>query len=156
MLEFLEQILYTMRGFSLISKLGSLRFERKALDFVTKLIEAEYKALNPPKVPRITASVCAPLKSNAPSIVESVNRAFSKHFGSHVVEMEITIASEDFSAFQGSHDIPYTYWNFGGSSDTAGEDNIPKNHSPFFAPKIQPTLQTGADAMALAVLVFLA
>ncbi|KAF2642498.1 hypothetical protein P280DRAFT_505904 [Massarina eburnea CBS 473.64] len=39
-----------------------------------------------------------------------------------------------------------------GSADTDGE--VATNHSPFCAPDIEPTLQTGVDAMALAVLSF--
>jgi amidohydrolase len=127
----------------------------KVLHVVATSIEAECKALNAPKSPSIISSVRAPLTRNSPSIVEPIHRAFSRHFGQNAVEMEITPATEDFSTLQGPHNIPYAYWNFGGSPEAGGESDIPKNHSPFFAPAIQPTLQSGTDAMALAVLCFL-
>lgn len=63
--------------------------------------------------------------------------------------------------------VPYCFWTFGGmdperwykkSDDPKWgiiTDDIPVNHSPFFAPVIQPTLQTGVDAFLVAALTFL-
>ena len=83
----------------------------KVLDLVTSSIEAECKALKAPKGPTITSSVRAPLTSNSPSIVDPVEEAFSRYFGSDLVEMKATPATEEFSALQGPHEIPYAYWN---------------------------------------------
>lgn len=69
--------------------------------------------------------------------------------------MELTRACEDFSTLGGSHNVPYAYRNFGGSGNTTG-GAVATNHSPYFAPVIESTLRTGVDAMALAVLTFLA
>jgi metal-dependent amidase/aminoacylase/carboxypeptidase family protein len=66
--------------------------------------------------------------------------------------MKLTRACEDFAILEFSHNVPYTYWNFGGSDSKEGE--VPSNHSPFSAPPVQPTLRAGTDAMALAVLSF--
>jgi hypothetical protein len=48
--------------------------------------------------------------------------------------------------------IPYTYWGFGGFA--AGTESFP-NHSPFFGPAMQPTLNTGTQAAVVAALAFL-
>src|SRR3954454_14048942 len=60
--------------------------------------------------------------------------------------------------------VPYAYWGIGGidpatyrravEAGRASED-IPVNHSPMFAPVIQPTLDTGTQAMVTAALAWL-
>lgn len=70
---------------------------------------------------------------------------------------------EDLSNLAKLHGIPYASWSFGGTGaeqwDDAVKNNtvnlLPHNHHSDFAPVIQPTLNTGTDAMALAVLTFL-
>jgi hypothetical protein len=71
--------------------------------------------------------------------------------------MVLTPACEDFALLGAKHGVPYAYWNFGGSAEGAGDAGgaVPTNHSPYFAPEVDLTLKTGADAMALAALTFL-
>lgn len=128
----------------------------RVLELVKNSIEAECKALKAPKSPIITSSIRAPLTRNSASIVDPLDKAFSHYFGSDLVEMQITPATEDFSALQGPYEIPYAYWNFGGSPPSKSDSPLPSNHSPFFAPEIKPTLKAGADAMTLAVLTIMA
>ena len=61
--------------------------------------------------------------------------------------------------------MPYTYWGVGGiDADkykralAAGrvEQDIPVNHSEFFAPVIEPTLSTGTQTLVIAALAYLA
>src|SRR5207249_10981757 len=63
-------------------------------------------------------------------------------------------ASEDFSDIPNALGTPYTYWGIGGigadkyaRARAAGrvEQDIPVNHSEFFAPVIEPTLSTGTQ-----------
>ena len=62
-----------------------------------------------------------------------------------------TSASEDFGSFGQAWQVPAVFWFVGGTDpDTyaaaraTGEVNkIPSNHSPYFAPVIHPTLETG-------------
>ncbi|PSN70427.1 metal-dependent amidase/aminoacylase/carboxypeptidase [Corynespora cassiicola Philippines] len=119
----------------------------EAIELIEKKIQSDCKAAGTPKEPIIKFSVRAPLTKNDP------DTAFESHFGTKSLPMRLTRACEDFSTLAATHDIPYTYWNFGGSASTEGE--VPTNHSPFSAPCIEPTLKTGMDAMALAVLSFL-
>lgn len=74
-------------------------------------------------------------------------------------------ASEDFSNIPNAFGTPYTYWGVGGSDPEkyaravkAGrvEQDIPVNHSEFFAPVIEPTLSIGTQALVVAALTYLA
>ncbi|KAJ8069655.1 hypothetical protein OCU04_000088 [Sclerotinia nivalis] len=125
----------------------------KLLPFIKETIEAECIALKSPKAPIIKSRVRAPLTSNSQSIAEPIRDAFSTFFQSGLLDMEMTKATEDFSALQGPYGVPYAYRNFGGTKSKDAE--IAVNHSPFYTPEIQPTLQSGTNAMTLAVLTFL-
>lgn len=77
--------------------------------------------------------------------------------------MDPNPASEDFSNLARAVNKPYLIWIFGVVDpeewDKAAAEGtlsqFPYPHSPFFAPKIQPTMSTGVDAMSLAALTFL-
>ena len=73
-------------------------------------------------------------------------------------------ASEDFSDISSALGTPYTYWGIGGvdpdtfrAAERAGrvDQDIPVKHSAAFAPVIQPTLETGTDALVTAALAWL-
>lgn len=74
-------------------------------------------------------------------------------------------ASEDFSDIPAALGVPYTYWGLGGAdadayrrAEEAGRvlQDVPVNHSPAFAPVVQPTLETGTAALVVAALAWLA
>ncbi|KAG5659726.1 hypothetical protein KAF25_002285 [Fusarium avenaceum] len=88
------------------------------------------------------------------AIVSPISKVFESYFGSNGGEMSFTRACEDFSTLGAVHSVPYAYWNYGGTP-IGTKKPFATNHSPFFAPAIQPTLKTGTDAMALAALAFL-
>ena len=68
-------------------------------------------------------------------------------------------ASEDYSAFIDAG-VPSMYFWIGGTDRAAYEASrakgiaLPVNHSPHFAPTPEPTIQTGVEAMTLAVFEF--
>lgn len=126
----------------------------KVLGLIEQKISEECRSAETPKEPIFNYSVRAPLTSNDADSTSQVRNTFDAYFGASSVSMKLTRACEDFSSLGADYKVPYTYWNFGGSSTTEGE--IPTNHSPFFAPVIEPTLEAGTDAMALAVLSFVA
>ena len=72
--------------------------------------------------------------------------------------------SEDVSWFAREAGVPLVFWFWGGvdpeayaAAAAAGtlERDIPTNHSPFFAPVLQPTLDRGVDALVVAAREFL-
>jgi len=136
--------------FLLDIKTAKPKVRDEVLVFVKKSIEAQCKEMDCPKDPLFTSRVRAPLTTNAESAVKPIREAFSSYFASNLLPMELQRATEDFSALQGSLEIPYAYWNFGGTSPS--DEEIAYNHSPFYAPAIDPTLKCGIDAMALATL----
>jgi hippurate hydrolase len=62
-------------------------------------------------------------------------------------------ASEDFSRLPDAFGTPYTYWGVGGFAPGTA---APANHSPHFAPLIQPTLSASTEAIVVAVLAYVA
>jgi hippurate hydrolase len=81
-----------------------------------------------------------------------------------VVDPGAITGSEDFGVFGDTIGVPYCYWILGGTepatylaaveADRVDED-IPSNHSPFFAPVIEPTVATGVSALVVATLTWL-
>lgn len=106
-----------------------------------------------------------PLTDNDASVNERVTAAFVDHFGAdRVFRTESFTASEDFSRIPDAFGTPYTYWAVGSTPAETYRDalernavaaEIPANHSPFFAPAIDPTLETMTRAAAVAALAYL-
>ena len=74
------------------------------------------------------------------------------------------VNAEDVSWFAREAGVPLVFWFWGGAdpvafaaAQAAGtvERDIPTNHSPFFAPVLQPTLGRGVDALVVAAREFL-
>jgi hypothetical protein len=103
---------------------------------------------------------------NDSEVTEKITSAFRSHFGPETVyNLGRVTASEDFSHVPNALGTPYTYWGVGCSDPEkyeqalkAGrvEQDIPVNHSEFFAPVIEPTLSTGTQALVVAALTYLA
>src|SRR3546814_15736703 len=81
--------------------------------------------------------------------------AFHAEFGDAAREAQRASASEDFSEFGRAWNVPYVFWFVGGTDPAtyakAAADgtvrDIPRNHSPRFAPVLEPTFDVGARAM---------
>jgi metal-dependent amidase/aminoacylase/carboxypeptidase family protein len=71
-----------------------------------------------------------------------------------VAEIEPLMGSEDFGALGAAIGVPSVFWMFGGhdAATLEGDGPVPVNHSPFFAPVIEPTLSTGVQAALTAIL----
>jgi hippurate hydrolase len=85
--------------------------------------------------------------------------AFLAHFGDErLMPMPLVTASEDVGHFGEVAGVPTVFWFWGGldtqtvlSAMAEGRlDSLPGNHSPYFAPVIEPTLTTGIQALTLA------
>lgn len=104
-----------------------------------------------------------PATVNDETSVGILRERVEAYFRGDLVDMEKPSASEGFSLLAPAAGAPYVMCAFGGIEaktwDEAvqkGKTNeLPSNHSPYFAPVIQPTLRTAVDAMALTALTFL-
>jgi hippurate hydrolase len=128
------------------------------LSAIKRICCAECAASNAPKDPEFTELDSYPLTENDAVATAKVAAAFNAQFGDKAHETGPASASEDFSIFGRSWEVPYVFWFVGGTDPKtyleAIKNNqlnsIPSNHSPKFAPVINPTLKTGLQAMMIA------
>ena len=134
------------------------------LGAIRRIVTAECQASGSPREPEFELYDRFPLTDNDPETTARVAAAFSGFFGERAVTIGQQSASEDFSAIPDALGVPYTYWCIGGSdaeayrrAERAGRvaQDIPVNHSAAFAPALQPTLDTGTQALVVAALAWL-
>ncbi|EHK80206.1 amidohydrolase [Saccharomonospora azurea SZMC 14600] len=134
------------------------------LKAIERIVTAECHASNSPREPRFELFGRYPLTDNDPDVTRRVADAFADFFGDDATALGRWSASEDFSDLVGDHGIAYSYWGIGGIDpeqyDRAAREgrlgqDIPANHSPGFAPAIQPTLDVGTQALVVAALEWL-
>lgn len=110
----------------------------------------------PPPDIRITEGAKAVM--NDPAMVERAAKVLKAAFGDSFQATPPRTASEDFSEFINAG-VPSMFFNIGvyepervaAARDGTGPP-LPSNHSPLFAPVPKPTIETGVEAMTLAVL----
>ncbi|SEQ17823.1 hippurate hydrolase [Mycobacterium sp. 88mf] len=131
---------------------------------IRRVVIAECQASDSPRDPEFELYASFPLTVNDEAVTARVEAAFGEYFGDRAQTMPAGSASEDFSDIPAALGAPYTYWGFGGIDDEAfraavaadrARVDIPVNHSPRFAPVIQPTLDTGTEALVVAGLSWL-
>ena len=132
---------------------------------IQRIVTAECAASGSPRDPEFDYYEHAPLTDNDPGVTAKLIDTFTGVFGDRVVVPPRVLGSEDFSDIARGVSAPYSYWLFGGTDPeifakaaAAGRlsSDIPSNHSPHFAPVIQPTLDTGTTALVAAALSWLA
>lgn len=139
-----------------------VNFSAFQLSAIKRICNAESAASNAPKEPEYTDLDSYPLTENDAIDTEKVAAAFHAVFGDKAHETGPASASEDFSIFGRSWKVPYVFWFVGGTDPKTYLDaiknnelnSIPSNHSPKFAPVINPTLKTGLQAMMTAAAAF--
>ena len=139
---------------------------QRMIDSIERMVKAECEASRSPHAPEFEYFDQYPLTDNNPEVTEKITSAFRSHFGAETVfDLGRLTASEDFSDIPDAFGTPYTYWGVGGIDPEkyqraldAGrvEQDIPVNHSEFFAPVIEPTLSHGTQAIVVAALTYLA
>lgn len=119
---------------------------------IERIVRGECEAAGSPQPPTFEYYDQFPLTDNNAEATATVTEAFREHFGdAKVIPLGRIPASEDFSRVPDAFGTPYTYWGVGGFPAGQG---VP-NHSPFFAPLIQPTLDAGTEAIVVATLAYL-
>jgi amidohydrolase len=135
------------------------------LEAIRRIVSAECQASGSPREPEFELFDRFPLTDNDAGTTERVAAAFGDFFGDRAGEISQQSASEDFSDIPDALGVPYTYWCVGGvdpgtyqRAEQAGRvaQDIPVNHSAAFAPVVQPTLDTGTQALVVAALAWLA
>jgi hippurate hydrolase len=134
------------------------------LEAIERIVRAECQASGSPRDPELELFDRYPLTDNDAEVTHRVAAAFTDHFGDRTGELPAQSASEDFSDIPHALGVPSTYWGIGGAdpevyraAEVAGRiaQDIPVNHSATFAPVVQPTLDTGTEALVVAALAWL-
>jgi amidohydrolase len=137
----------------------------KVLDAVERIVHGEAHTAGAPRDPEIETTASFPALTNDVDTTATVAEAFEAHFGAErTIQAPLVPASEDFGRFAARGGFPSTFWFVGGAdADKWGEafaagrlaEDIPSNHSPYFAPVQEPTLSTGIEAMITATMCWL-
>jgi hippurate hydrolase len=131
----------------------------RVLASVRRIVEAEAAASGAPKPPAFEVISEYPLTRNDASAVGKVVEAFERRFGKDDLrEIGPATASEDFGRFGEAWKVPSVFWVVGGTDRKAYEAakaagtlaELPVNHSPDYAPVVDPTLRAGVEAMLTA------
>lgn len=142
------------------------RTRSDVLEAVRRIVDAECRASRSPREPDVELFDRYPVTDNDETTTRTIAEAFTAYFADRAGKLGRWTASEDFSDLTGAFDgVPYSYWGIGGvdpdTYDRAEQQgrmsqDIPANHSSGFAPALQPTLDTGTEALVVAALAWLA
>jgi amidohydrolase len=122
------------------------------LNAITRIANAEAQAGNAARAPLIERYEATDAVYNDPALTRRLQRSLVTALGAdHVLKGEPITASEDFSVFieQG---IPGFYLTLGGADPQkfaearANGTSLPSNHSPLFAPDVDPALHMAINA----------
>ncbi|OQD75511.1 hypothetical protein PENDEC_c007G03099 [Penicillium decumbens] len=140
---------------------AKLETREKLVAAIKRVVEAECAASGSPKPPVFTPTRRFPPTTNDKDLASQVAASFTSHFDNFDGDIPRTNVSEDFSTLATCRGLPSCFWLTGcidpeiwDKAQSTGEE-IPGNHSAYFAPVIQPTMKVGVNALCLAALTFL-
>jgi hippurate hydrolase len=125
---------------------------KQVLEAITRISDAEAQAAGAPRAPLIERYERTDAVYNDPALTQRLRTVLEAALTKdNVVSEDPITASEDFSAFieQG---IPGFYLSLGGADPQklqqaqAAGTRLPSNHSPLFAPDVDPALHTAISA----------
>jgi amidohydrolase len=115
-------------------------------------------AMSDAPAPDIKITEGAKAVMNDPAVVETAAKVLKIAFGDDFRTSPPGTPSEDFSEFVNAG-VPSMFFNIGvyepervAAAYNGTGPQLPSNHSPQFAPVPKPTIETGVEAMTLAVL----
>jgi hippurate hydrolase len=130
---------------------------------IERVVTGEAIAAGAPKPPEINHTMSFPAVVNDADAVARTRLAFGDEFGDQlIVDPGPVTGSEDVGILATAAAAPCVFWllggadpkPFAGATDIAAMQRIvhglPSNHSPLFAPVIEPTLQVGVAALTRA------
>jgi amidohydrolase len=125
---------------------------KQMLAAIARITKAEAEAGGAQRQPSIEHYESTDLVYNDPALAERLRGALESALGKDSVVVEEPIAtSEDFSYYV-AQGIPGFYFSLGGADPEkfaqakAAGTMLPSNHSPLFAPDVDPALRTGIEA----------
>lgn len=140
-----ENIIPDRAEFTLNIRTLTGRVREQVLASVERIIRNEAAVSGAPE-PLIEELYTFPRVYNDPAHTEEVLAALRAELGEDNVSVDPPkMGSEDFGHLGDSIGVPYVFWNFGGADPT--EENPAGNHSPFFLPVQEPTLNTAVRAV---------
>ncbi|MDI2029902.1 amidohydrolase [Saccharopolyspora sp. TS4A08] len=141
------------------------RVRERVLAAIRRIVRAEAVASGADREPEFEQLNRFPLLVNDPDATDRTAEALRTALGEHaVLDLPPAMASEDVGLFGTEAGVPTCYWFFGGTepgrfqkalAEDAVAEMIPANHSPHFAPEIEPTLTTGVKALVTTTLEWL-
>ncbi|GIH06750.1 putative amidohydrolase [Rhizocola hellebori] len=147
------ELLLTIRTFS-----NAVR--DRVHDAIGRIIRAEASASNAPAEPEITVTMSYPVLINDPIATSRTIAAIGAEVGAEkLIEQPLIMGAEDFGTYGTVAGIPSVFWYVGSTdvdvyakAEQAGrlDQDIPSNHSPYFAPILDPTLEFGIRTMVAA------
>jgi hippurate hydrolase len=137
----------------------------RVLEKVERIVRAEADASDAPVPPKIETDHTLPPTLNDPDATARLSAAFDREIGAGtVLDPGMFTGSEDVSWFAREAGVPLVFWFWGGvdpatfmraQAEGTIDRDIPTNHSPFFAPLLQPTLRNGVQTLTVAAREFL-
>jgi hippurate hydrolase len=141
----------------------------RVLAAIERIVLGEAEASAAPRPPEIETTQSFPLLLNDPAASARTSAALAGAFGAErVFDPGAVTGSEDVGLFATDAGVPCVYWILGGADPTAfagaGDaaaiarvvEGLPSNHSPLYAPTIEPTISTGVEALVVAARTWLA
>ena len=131
----------------------------RVLSAIKRIAAGEATTSGAPKPPAFTTLNAFPLTVNDEGATRRVAEALRGRLGGDRVQPAgLASASEDFTVLARAWNAPSVYWLVGGvdpqryaQAEKEGRLNeIPSNHSPEFAPVVDPTLRVGIETMLAA------
>lgn len=132
------------------------------LDGIRRIVEAEATASGMTEPPTVVVDETVAATVNDADATARVRAALEGRFGAEtVIDIGTLTGSEDVHELATAAGAPLVYWFVGGvdpetfaRAAAAGrvEQEIPTNHSPFFAPVLHPTIEHGVETLVTAAM----
>ena len=136
---------------------------QRVLAAVERIVNGEAQASGAERTPDIEAMESFPPLVNDPAACTRTLDGFTAVLGAgRVVDPGPVTGSEDVGVLATAAGVPCVYWILGGAdpaafSGTADRESVtrliaslPSNHSPLYAPVLEPTISTGVAALVAA------
>lgn len=133
---------------------------RRILDSVERIVRGEAATAGAPEDPTIIEIERFPVVTNDADALRTSLEAFATWLGQdNILDPGAGAGSEDVGILATSAGAPLSYWLLGGADPslfTTGDMTdpalltVPSNHSPHYAPVIEPTLPIGVAALVTA------